>query len=83
LMFYREGMPGSILFVAVAAVIYFVVGIRFAETPMPFAPMASVGEYAVLLLIEIFVIGMLRVYTSNKALTMRLLLITLGCAVVP
>ena len=28
LMFYREGMPGSILFTGVAAVIYFVVGIR-------------------------------------------------------
>ena len=83
LMFYREGMPGSILFVAVAAVIYFVVGIRFAETPMPFAPMASVGEYAVLLLIEVFVIGMLRVYTSANALTVRLILITLACSVVP
>ena len=32
LMFYREGMPGSILFTGVAMVIYFVVGIRFADT---------------------------------------------------
>ena len=32
LMFYREGMPGSILFTGVAMVIYFVVGIRYADT---------------------------------------------------
>ena len=31
LMFYREGMPGSVLFTGVAMVIYFVVGIRFEE----------------------------------------------------
>ena len=29
LMFYREGMPGSILFTGVALVLYFVVGIRY------------------------------------------------------
>ena len=32
LMFYREGMPGSILFTGVAMVVYFVVGIRYGET---------------------------------------------------
>ena len=31
LMFYREGMPGSILFTGVAMVFYFVVGIRYAD----------------------------------------------------
>lgn len=29
LMFYREGMPGSILFTGVAMVVYFVVGIKY------------------------------------------------------
>ena len=29
LMFYREGMPGSILFTAVAMVVYFVVGVKY------------------------------------------------------
>ena len=29
LMLYREGMPGSILFTGISAVVYFVVGIRF------------------------------------------------------
>ena len=31
LVLYREGMPGSVLFVGIAAVIYFVVGIRYEE----------------------------------------------------
>ncbi len=31
LMFYREGMPGGILFTAVAMVLYFVVGIKFED----------------------------------------------------
>ena len=33
LMLYREGMPGSFLFTGLAAVIYVVVGLRFAEVP--------------------------------------------------
>ena len=47
LMFYREGMPGSILFTGVALVIYFVVGIRYAEVYMGDSP-TSVGKFAVL-----------------------------------
>ena len=48
LMFYREGMPGCFLFTAVAAVVYFVVGIRFGETELP-GTLSSVGEFTVLL----------------------------------
>ena len=43
LMFYREGMPGSILFTGVAMVIYFVVGIRYADTMIAYTP-TSVGK---------------------------------------
>ena len=49
LMLYREGMSGSILFVAIAAVVYFVVGVRFGWLP-------------VMLLIQIFTIGLVLVY---------------------
>lgn len=67
LMFYREGMPGCILFTAVAAVVYFVIGIRFGEIELP-GTIASVGEFAVLMLIWIFTMGLIRVYTpDNKA----------------
>ena len=42
LMFYREGMPGSILFTAVAMVVYFVVGIRYQDVMLA-ANTTSVG----------------------------------------
>ena len=53
LMFYREGMPGSILFTGVAMVVYFVVGIRFADVAMGSSP-AMVGPFAVMVLIQLF-----------------------------
>lgn len=65
LMFYREGMPGCILFTAVAAVVYFVVGIRFGMTELP-GTHTSIGEFAVLILIWLFTLGMVAVYTNNK-----------------
>ena len=74
LMFYREGMPGCILFTAVAAVIYFVVGIRFGIVELP-GTYASIGEFVVLTLIWIFTMGMLRVYDKhNKAFGLFLLI---------
>ena len=55
LMLYREGMSGSILFVAIAAVVYFVVGVRFGWLP-------------VMVLIQVFTIGLVLVYgRSEKA----------------
>ncbi|MDE7085370.1 MAG: rod shape-determining protein RodA, partial [Prevotella sp.] len=57
LVFYREGMPGSILFTGVAMVVYFVVGIRFAEVYFDNS-IVSIGKFSVLLLIQVFSIGM-------------------------
>ena len=65
LMFYREGMPGAILFSAVAAVAYFVIGVAQGETLLP-GTTGSVGEYVVLSLIWIFTYGMLRVYCPRQ-----------------
>ncbi|RRD02334.1 rod shape-determining protein RodA [Prevotella sp. OH937_COT-195] len=53
LMFYREGMSGSILFTAVAMVFYFVVGIKF-EDVMMWDGHTSVGKFVVLLGVQIF-----------------------------
>ncbi|MBR6374678.1 MAG: rod shape-determining protein RodA [Alloprevotella sp.] len=72
LMFYREGMPGSILFTAVAAVIYFVVGIRYAEQPLP-GTYSSVGQFVVLLLISIFTAALTKVYCPRTPHFRRLL----------
>ncbi len=65
LMFYREGMPGAILFTAVAAIVYFVVGIGQGEVPLP-GTTGSVGEYVVMTLIWLFTVGMLHLYCPRQ-----------------
>ena len=72
LMFYREGMPGCFLFTAVAAVAYFVIGIRFSEDILPYT-YTSVGEFSVLVMITVFTVGMLKVYCPHTPHAMRLL----------
>ncbi len=77
LMFYREGMPGSVLFTGVAAVVYFVVGIRF-ENSMLLGTPTSIGKFAVLLMIQIFTAGMVLVYCKNRKLFFQILLYCVG-----
>ncbi len=66
LMFYREGMIGSVLFAAAAFVFYFVVGVRYAEEPMWGLQQISMGEYLVLAGVHIFSACMMWVYTSLR-----------------
>ena len=66
LMLYREGMPGSILFTGVAMVIYFVVGIKYEEVLLWNTP-TSLGKFVVLLLVQLFSIGMVSTYIHDKA----------------
>ncbi len=77
LVFYREGMPGSVLFTGAAAVLYFVVGIRYAEVYLADTP-TSIGEFAVLLLIQLFTAGLVWVYGNNKRLAWRIGWLTLA-----
>lgn len=81
LMLYREGMPGSILFAGISAVIYFVVGVRFADTQLWHTP-TSVGEYSVLLLIMAFTLGMIRVYHKKSLFLTRLVYWTAGINII-
>ncbi|MBR6699149.1 MAG: rod shape-determining protein RodA [Bacteroidaceae bacterium] len=74
LMFYREGMIGSILFAGAAAVFYFVVGVRFADTPLWNIPQISMGEFLVLAGIHLFSAGMMWVYTSLRKPFLQVLL---------
>lgn len=74
LVLYREGMPGSVLFVGIAAVIYFVVGIRYEE-PLLWDTPTSVGRFTVLLLIQLFSIAMVWVYEKNHELCAHLLML--------
>lgn len=74
LMFYREGMIGSILFAGAAAVFYFVVGVRFADAPLWDISQISMGEFLVLAGIHLFSAGMMWVYTSLRKPFLQLLL---------
>lgn len=65
LMFYREGMPGSILFTAVAMIAYFVLGIKY-ESVMLWETPTSLGRFVVLLLVQLFTAGMMKVYTDDR-----------------
>ena len=77
LMFYREGMPGSILFTGVAMVVYFVVGIRYADVMMAETP-TSVGKFTVLLLIQLFSAAMVWVYCQDRRDALRIFAVTIG-----
>ena len=72
LMLYREGMPGSVLLTGVAMVVYFVMGIRYADVMIASTPI-SVGRFSVLLMIQFFSSLMVWVYCQNRQLSLRLI----------
>lgn len=74
LVFYREGMSGSVLFVGIAAVVYFVVGLRFEPYPLEHT-YTSVGRFSVLVLIWLFTVILAFVYDKEKKEAKYLLLI--------
>lgn len=61
---YREGMTGMVLFMAISAIVYFVVGIRFGEENFVNTP-TSVGHYSVLVLVQLFSILMLKFWCKH------------------
>ena len=71
LMLYRMGMPGSILFSGFAAVVYFVVGIRFYEEIIA-GTTSVMGTFVVMLIIQLFTCAMLLVYTHQWKITLKL-----------
>lgn len=77
LMFYREGMPGSILYCAVSAIIYFVVSIKFSTEALV-DTQTPLGEFCVLLLIWLSTLGMFLIYLPKKVPTFRILAGGLG-----
>ena len=71
LVLYREGMPGVVLFAGVCAVIYFVLGIRYADVFLGDTP-TPLGQFVVLLLVQLFAAGMLWTYGGEHRLAFRL-----------
>lgn len=80
LMFYREGMPGSVLFTGVAMVIYFVLGIKYESTELWSLPI-SAGKFMVLLLVQVFSASLVYVYCKDKKQTYTILLVCLGTTI--
>lgn len=76
-MLYREGMPGSILFTGICAVVYFVVGIRYSEDMMADG-CTSVGEFSVLLLILILSALLVNSYCRRNTVVWYILSIGIG-----
>ncbi len=61
---YREGMTGLVLLTAISAVIYFIVEIRYGNVTFETLP-ASVGEYAVMVIIQIFSIFIVKYWCRH------------------
>lgn len=74
LVFYREGMSGSVLFVAFAAVVYFVVGLRYADIPLP-ATLTSVGTFCVLLCVWVFAVLLARIFARSRSVVRNIALV--------
>ncbi|MBP5257399.1 MAG: rod shape-determining protein RodA [Prevotella sp.] len=81
LMFYREGMPGSILFTGVAMVAYFVVGIRYESVELLHTH-TSLGKFIVLLLVQMFTCSMVYVYFKDRRQALMLTAYTVGVTLV-
>lgn len=64
LMLYREGMPGIVLFSGICAVLYFVLGIRYAEVMLADTP-TPMGQFLVLTIILLLSAGMAGVLTRK------------------
>jgi rod shape determining protein RodA len=61
-------------------VVYFVVGIRYSEVMLWSTP-TSVGKFVVLLLIQLFSIGLVYVYCLNKKEAIRMAVVCVGLTV--
>ncbi|MDD2314700.1 MAG: rod shape-determining protein RodA [Proteiniphilum sp.] len=73
LVLYREGLPGGVLFMGIAAVVYFVLGIKFSDVQIGFF---SKGELITLLLIIIFAAAMVWNYLKRQRVVFTILLMS-------
>lgn len=77
LVLYREGMPGGVIFSGIAAIVYFVVGIKYADV-MLFGTPTAVGEFSVLLLVQLFAAAMVAIYCKSREQSLLIALSSIG-----
>jgi len=63
LMLFREGLPGIVLFIGLAAVVLFVVGLKFSITDIGFI---STGEFISIILVLILSMILIKVYSKRR-----------------
>lgn len=73
LVMYREGLPGGFIFMGFAAILYFILGIRFSENQVG---MLSEGELIAVVLIILFSSGMVWSYLKRRNTLFRLLFLS-------
>jgi len=73
LVLYREGLPGGVLFMAIAAVVYFVLGVKFSDVQIGFF---SKGELITIILIIIFAAVMVWNYMKRQQVVLNIFLLT-------
>ena len=79
LVLYREGMPGSILYSGFAAVVLFVLAVRYSADMWNATP---VGEFLGLIFILFSLMGMLFLYPKGRRNIKYVFYVTLGVGVV-
>lgn len=63
IMLYREGLPGGFIFMGLAMIVYFIVGLKFSEEQIG---IFSRGEVYTLAIILVFTAGMVWSYVKRK-----------------
>lgn len=79
LVLYREGLPGGVLFMGIAAIAYFILGIKFSDTQIG---SLSSGEIISTALIIIFSSGLVWSYLKRKKSSFYIILFSAVIALV-
>lgn len=77
IMLYREGLPGALPFSGFAAVVYFVIGIKYGNNMM-IEGTTSEGIFIVMLLITVFTISMAYIYMKKEKNLKMIIYISAG-----
>ena len=77
LVLYREGMTGIFLLMAISAVAYFVVGIKFGDSMLENLPVAT-GPYWVTILMQVFSLAMVKFWCKHDRTFLTMLVVNVA-----
>jgi len=79
IVLYRDGMPGTILFMGFCAILFFLISLKLDDMFWDITPL---GEYVILLLILLFIYVMLFSYKKGRQITKYTVFLSLGLVVI-